>query len=319
VKIFITGGSGFVGRTLISFLKERGHSVAALARSPESVRAVERAGAEPVEGDLLDTEALARGMTGAELVFHSAAYVKDWGPREDFFATNVRGTEHVLAAAKNAGVRRLVHIGTEAVLVGGGPIVRADEKRPLPERSIGLYPLTKKLAERLVLASEMDAVVIRPRLIWGKGDTSVLPELVKAVAEKRFAWIDQGRYPTSTCHVKNVCHGAWLAAERGQKGGVYFLTDGAPVELRKFLTDLLATENCEPGSRSVPWWLAATAATASTALFGLLGKRPPLTRSSLELLGREVTVDDRRAREELGYAPIITIEQGLAEMSRRAP
>src|SRR5262245_54855383 len=126
MRTFITGGSGFVGRALISFLRQRGCAVAALARSAESARAVERAGAEVVEGDLLDAAALQRGMAGAELVFHSAAYVKDWGAREEFFAANVRGTECVLTAARAAGVRRLVHVGTEAVLVGGGPIVRAD-------------------------------------------------------------------------------------------------------------------------------------------------------------------------------------------------
>ncbi len=315
MRAFVTGGSGFVGRNLIPFLTQRGFSVAALARSPTSAKAVAESGAEPIEGELLDEAALARGMKGADFVFHAAAYVKDWGPLEEMHAINVTGTERALGAAKQAGVRRFVHVGTEAALVGGGPIVRADESRPLPEHSIGRYPLTKKLAEQAVLSSGADAVVIRPRFIWGKGDTSVLAELQHAVETKRFSWVDGGRYPTSTCHVKNVCHGALLAAERGRAGGVYFLTDGDPVELRGFVTSLLTAVRCDPGSKSVPWWVAAPAASAVEALYSAFGRRPPLTRSAIELFGREVTVVDRRAREELGYAPIITVAEGLAEMT----
>ena len=121
-------------------------------------------------------------------------------------------------------------------------------------------PHSRPSAERTVVCQ---TIVVRPRFIWGKGDTTVLAELANAVREKRFAWIDGGRYPTSTCHVRNVCHGALLAAERGTSGGVYFLTDGDPVELRGFVTELLATEGCDPGTKSVPWWLAATAAFGS--------------------------------------------------------
>lgn len=316
---FVTGGSGFVGRNLIPTLVERGAAVRALARSEESARTVRELGAEVVEGDLLDSAALAAGTEGADLVFHAAAWVKDWGRKEDFLRVNVTGTERLLDAARTAGVERFVHVGTEAVLVGGGPIVRADETRPLPERSIGLYPYTKKLAEQAVLKASdqgLHAVVIRPRFIWGKGDTSVLSELVEALDTGRFRWIDRGAYLTSTCHVRNVCHGAILAAEKGASGGVYFLTDGEPVELRGFCTRLFASAGRDPGDQSVPWWLAATAASVVDGIWAVfkLKSRPPATRASLELFGREVTVDDRRAREELGYAPVIGIEEGLAEM-----
>ncbi len=317
MKAFVTGGSGFVGRNLIPFLTERGLEVTALARSDDAAAAVKQSGATPIKGDLSDDGALLAGMRGADYVFHAAAYAKDWGPAKEFFAANVTGTVRVLAAAKEARAKRVVHVSTEAVLVGGPPIIRADETRAPPARSIGLYPETKKLAEQAVLAASkggLDTVVIRPRFIWGKGDTTVLAEIARAVREKRFAWIDGGHYPTSTCHVKNVCHGALLAAQSGTSGSIYFLTDGDPQELREFVTKLLATQGVDPGSRVVPWWLASTTASVAEAMFGALGKKPPLTRSSLMLFGREVTVDDRKARAELGYAPIVSIEQGLSEM-----
>jgi nucleoside-diphosphate-sugar epimerase len=313
-RAFITGGSGFLGKRLIAELADaRGVAVSALARSEASAIAVRGAGAEPVRGDLDDVPVMTEGMKGCEVVFHAAAHVKPHGKLAEFLRVNARGTENVLAAARAAGVRRVVHVGTEAVLADGKPIVRADEARPYPARPAGPYPISKGLAERAVLAANqldgLETVVVRPRFIWGKGDTSVLPELLEAVRRKRFGWIGGGRYLTSTCHVANVVEGTVLAAERGAPGEIYFLTDGAPVELRRFLTDLLATAGVDPGAREIPRWLAR----AIAALTGWM-KRPPATRTAIALVGVEVTVDDTKARRELGYAGKVTREAGLAEM-----
>lgn len=311
-QAFVTGGSGFVGRELIAGLRRRGIAVKALARSDAAAAAVTEAGAVPVRGDLDDRLAMEAGMRGADVVFHAAAYVKQHGPRADFFRINVGGTENALAAARAAGVKRFVHVGTEAVLADGRPIVRADETRPRAPRPAGLYPLTKGLAEAAVLAANGDAlatVVVRPRFIWGQGDTSLLPELVESVRRGRFGWIGGGHYPTSTCHVKNVVEGALLAAEQGRPGEIYFLTDGEPVDFRAFMTELLATQGVDAGTRSIPKWIARTVA-ATTAWM----KAPPVTRTAIALVGHEVTVDDAKARRDLGYVGAMTREAGLAEL-----
>lgn len=313
-KAFVTGGSGFVGGRLILALRARGVAVVALARSDASAAKVEAAGAVAARGDLDDTAALEAGIRGCDVVFHAAAHTDQYDPLDVHMRITARGTEHVLAAAKAAGVARFVHVSTEAVLADGKPIVRADETRPLPKRAMGPYPHTKGLAEQAVLAANAPGfatVVVRPRMVWGKGDTSLLPEFIDAVKAGKYAWIGGGRYLTSTCHVDNVAHGLLLAAERGTPGAIYFLTDGEPVELRDFVTKLLETQGIDPGTRSIPRWLARTV-VALTAWM----KRPPLTRTAFALMAHEVTVDDTRARRELGYAPPMTIERGLAEMAR---
>jgi nucleoside-diphosphate-sugar epimerase len=313
-RAFVTGGSGFLGKRLIAELVDaRGVAVTALARSEAAAIAVRGVGAEPVRGDLDDVATMTLGMKGHDVVLHAAAHVKAHGKLAEFLRVNVQGTENVLAAARAAGVRRVVHVGTEAVLADGKPIVRADEARPYPARPAGPYPISKGLAERAVLAASqvggLETVVVRPRFIWGKGDTSVLPELVDAVRRRRFGWIGGGRYLTSTCHVANVVEGTLLAAERGEPGEIYFLTDGPPVELRAFLTELLATQGVDAGDRAIPRWIARTAA----ALTGWM-RRPPITRTAIALVGVEVTVDDAKARRELGYVGKVTREAGLAEM-----
>ena len=316
---FVTGGSGFLGRHLLDTLTRHGWQVRALARSETAAAAVRRPGVSIVHGDLTDSRTLVESMAGCDLIVHAAALTAAWAPARAYEQVNVEGTRRVLEAARSAGVPRLVHISTEAVLADGHPLVRVSEAAPRPARPVGEYARTKGLAEDLVLAADsptLTTVAVRPRLVWGPGDTTILPEIVKAARANRYAWIDQGRYLTSTCHVVNACEGIRLAGERGRGGQVYFLTDGPPVLFREFLTALAATAGVRLPDRSVPrWLLSGVARVAERAWRTLpLPGEPPVTRTFVALSGQEMTVDDTRAREELGYAPVLTRDEGLSQL-----
>jgi nucleoside-diphosphate-sugar epimerase len=316
---FVTGGSGFIGGALVRRLVADGWTVRALARSDRSAETVRERGAEPVRGDLDDVGAMAGGAAGCEVAFHCAAHLGDWGRREDFERGNVQGTRNALAAARQAGVRRFVHVGTEAALLAGQPLVEVDERAPLRFDSPALYSSTKARAEEAVIAANqngLETVVVRPRFVWGRGDTTLLPLMTEMVRSGRFAWIGGGRHRTSTAHVDNVVHGLLLAAQRGARGGVYFVTDGEPVVFRDFVTRLLATQGVEPPDRSLPVGVArAAAAVGETAWRVLpLPGRPPVTRFAVWVSSLETTIDITRARTELGYEPVRTIDQGLEEL-----
>ncbi len=316
---FVTGGSGFIGGALVRRLVADGWAVRALARSDASADAVREHGAEPVRGDLDDTASMAAGAAGCEVAFHCAAHLGDWGSRADFERGNVQGTRNALAAARQAGVRRFVHVGTEAALLAGEPLIEVDERAPLRFDSPALYSSTKARAEAAVLEANgngLETVVVRPRFVWGRGDTTLLPIMTDMVRAGRFAWIGGGRHRTSTAHIDNVVHGLLLGAERGAPGGVYFVTDGEPVVFRDFITRLLATQGVTPPSRSIPAPVAsALAAAGETAWRRLpLPGRPPLTRLTVWVSALETTIDITRARTELGYTPVRTIEDGLEEL-----
>ena len=315
---FVTGGSGFIGGRLIARLVADDVTVRGLARSPGSTARVAALGAEPVAGELADVDALAAGCAGAEVVFHAAARATPTGSRRQFVAANVDGTRNVIEACRRAGVRRLVHVGTEAALMAGQPLVDVDETAPLRPDSPAPYPATKAAAEQLVTAANsvgLETVTVRPRFVWGPGDTTVLPQLVALVRSGRFAWIGGGRQLTDTTHVDNVVHGLLLAAERGHPGAAYFVTDGEPVVFREFVTELLATRGVVPPDRSVPLWLAEAIAAVGDRVWRLLPGDPPLAPFAVWVAGMQCTIDIGKARAELGYQPVRTHADGLAELS----
>jgi nucleoside-diphosphate-sugar epimerase len=318
-RAFVTGGSGFIGGRLIERLVADGRSVRALARSERSADAIRARGAEPVRGDLSDRGSMTKAADGCEVAFHLAAHLGDWGRWEDFERDNVEGTRNALAACSRAGVGRFVHCGTEAALMAGEPLVGVDETAPLRPDSKAPYSATKARAEQAVRDAGRDGfetIVLRPRFVWGAGDTTLLPRMVEMVRKGRFAWVGGGRNITDTTHVANVVEGLVLAAERGAPGEAYFVTDGEAVVFREFVSALLRTQGVEPPDRNLPRWLPGPLAAVSEAAWHLLPLpgAPPMTRFSAWVLTQECTIDISKAKRDLGYRPIVTREEGLAEL-----
>jgi nucleoside-diphosphate-sugar epimerase len=315
--LFITGASGFVGGAIVKALAGR-FELRALSRSDRSDAAIHTLGATPVRGEL--GSVAAEAIAGSEAVIHCAAFVKQWGTREQFWAANVEGTRQLLQAARAAGARRFIHIGTEAALFNGQHMRNIDERTPYPAHTPFLYSETKAAAEKLVLeanAPGFATLSIRPRFVWGPGDQTILPVLEAMVRSGRFVWIDGGRAQTSTTHIANLVHAVDLALERGTGGNAYFVLDDGVTPMREFLTALIATRGLTPPDKEIPGWLARALGSLTEMTWRMLGKTtdPPLTRFAASMMSRDCTITTDKARRELGYAPVISRSDGLKQLS----
>ncbi len=324
MRIFVTGGSGFVGNTLIRRLVAEGHDVSALARSGTSIQRVRATGAEAVPGDLADLRAGSpapmwlSALAGVDAVVHVAALLEFWGPDSLFERANHQPTVALHAASVDAGVRRFVLVSAASVSTG-------TQRRPIIDESTSegrpniAYSRVKLMTERALLeapAGQTELVVLRPPFIWGRGMTTI-DEMVELARAGRFAWIDHGKHTVDFVHVDNLVHAIVLALTGGRHQGVYYLTDGSPRPIRDFLTPLLATRGIDLStSRSVPLAMAAPTAATMDRIARLLRRTspPPLTNWLVSFTGRDRAYDITAARSELGYSPIVTLEEGLAEM-----
>ncbi len=320
MKVFITGASGFIGGAIAADLTAQGHDVVALSRSEMSDAAIAALGAKPVRGNL---GSVAPDMLGGcDVAVHCAAYVGDWGTLADFWTANVDGTEQLLDVAKQAGVKRFIHMGTEAVLFRGQHMRNIDETTPYPGSTPFYYSLTKGEAEKRVLAAndpaaDFTAISLRPRLVWGPGDQTVLPAAIDMIEKGAFAWIGGGKARTSTTHVHNICHAVTLLLKTGRGGEAYFVTDDEVVTIKDFMTRLVATKGVEIPDRSLPAAVLGAAAFVLEKIWRLFGMKsaPPVTRFAIAIMSRDCTINIDKAKRELGYRPVVTVDDGLAALS----
>ena len=322
MRIFVTGASGFVGGAVVRRLREN-HEVLAMARTDASARKIQTLGAAPVRCELGAVEV--GHLIDVDAIVHCAAYVEPWGSREEFWRSNVTGTTQLLRVAKQAGVKRFIHMSTEAVLFDGHDLHHIDETTPYAEDTPFLYPETKREAEKAVLQAQsatenFTTLSLRPRLIWGPGDQTIVPEVKKMVDKGMYTWIDHGSALTSTAYIENVAYAVELALTHGRGGCAYFITDNEQVHFKDFLTRLMQTQGVALPERSLPGWLARGLATFIEEFwtFFHLSGAPPMIRFSITMLSRECTIQSQRAEQELGYKPLYSIEEGLAEMTRNS-
>ncbi len=203
----------------------------------------------------------------------------------------------MLRACRAAAVGRAVHVSTEAVLMHGQPLVHVDETYPLALRSKAPYSRSKAMAEQVVLEEgrgALEAMIVRPRFVWGRGDTTLLPVLVEGTRSGAFRWVGGGRHLTSTTHVENTVEGLLCAAEHGRGGRAYFVTDGDPLPFRDFVGELIATQGVTPPEGSVPAHARPRARRRGRDGVEAAAAARRAAADALRVLGRLAGVHDRR-------------------------
>lgn len=322
MRALVTGGGGFLGSAIVRLLVERGDTVRSFSRGeyPE----LARLGVEQIQGDLSDREAVLRAAAGCDIVFHVAAKAGIWGNYAEYHRANVTGTENVLAACRHHNIGRLVYTGSPSVVFDGRDVEGGDETLPYPTHFEAHYPKTKALAEQQVLAANSPAlatVSLRPHLIWGPGDNHLVPRIVAKARAGKLRRIGNSPCLVDTVYVDNAAHAHLLAADRLVFGGevagkAYFITNGEPIPLWEMVNRILAAAGLPPLTRSVPPKVAYAAGVVCEGLWSLLhlAGEPPMTRFVARELATAHWFDISAARRDLGYAPQISIDEGLKRL-----
>ena len=319
VTALVTGGGGFLGLAIVEQLLARGDQVRSFARG--AYPGLAELGVEALRGDLKDAQAVGAACAGCDVVFHVAAKAGIWGRYAEYYEPNVRGTQNVLAACREHGVRRLVYTSSPSVVFDGRSMEGVDESIPYPRTHHSHYSATKALAEQAVLAANgetLRALALRPHLIWGPRDNHLVPRIVTQGRAGTLRRVGDGTNKVDTTYIDNAARAHVLAADALETnphaaGRSYFISQGEPTALWEIVNGILAAARLPPVTRSVPQpvaWSAGAILEAAYVLFRLKGE-PRMTRFVARELATAHWFDITAARTELGYEATISIKEGL--------
>jgi UDP-glucose 4-epimerase len=327
VPTLVTGGTGKVGRRLVTALLEQGADVSVLTRHPRTARSLWPGKPLQIRGaDLTDSSTLGGRLDGIELVFHLASYSP--APRESdvyqaatHWPVTVEGTRNLLDAALAVGVRRIVYLSSvkvmgEGIGAGDGPV---DESTPPAPDT--LYGRAKLEAERSILAigesGTMQVCVLRSPMVYGPIGQGNIARMIDAVARNRFPPWPKIHNRRSAIHVLDLVAAAFLAASRPQANGrSYFVTDGKGYSIRWLYEQILRALGRDVPQWTTPYWVLRSAATAGELLEKLSRRRMPLDREGLRKLTGNAWYCSDLIRAELGFKPRHDLEEEIPRMVR---
>ncbi len=321
-RALVTGGGGFVGFAVVRRLVEMGVDTTVVGR--HHYPAVEKLGAQCLAGDIRDREFMTRSLAGHDTVFHVAAKAGIWGNRDAYFSVNVTGTENVLAACLENEVRCLVHTSTPSVVFDGSDIQGGDETLPYSANPLCHYAASKIAAEKMVLAAsseQLKTTALRPHLVWGPGDTQIIPRLMQRGRQGDLKIVGSGKNLVDITYIDNVAHAHILAAENlagpgTAAGEPFFISQGEPVVLWDWINDLFGRVGIPAVTGKVPFAVACSAGWLCEKLYTLLRRQdePKMTRFLAEQLAKSHWFSIRKAETLLSYSPPVSTGEGMKKL-----
>lgn len=325
VRVLVTGASSLLGAGVASTLAARGDDVVCLQRGNVIESLAQRPNVFVAHGDIRDRAAVDDACRGADAVVHLAAKVGVVGAWEEYRSVNVDGTLNVLDAVARHGVGKVVYVSSPSVAHGGEPLVGAGAEAPILGRTRAFYAESKALAELAALDradGSTGVVAIRPHLVWGPGDTQLVGRIVERARAGRLALVGGGRALVDTTYIDNATGALVAALDRVAAGAVcsgraYVVSNGEPRTIRELVAGICAAAGVEFAPRDVPLAVGRLAGTLVERAWPLLRRdgEPPLTRFVAEQLGTAHWFDQRATRDDLGWAPEVSIDEGLDRLA----
>lgn len=317
MKIFVTGGSGFVGNRLIVRLIRKGHTVTALSRSDASDQLFKNLGVRVVRGSLSNLSGWAPSLAQQEVVVHAASPIEVWGEWKKLYQEITLATNTLYKTCGDYQVKRFIYLSSESVLQDKSPLLDIDETAPYPDEPNSYYGKAKKLAEIELIESpsSTECIILRPPFIWGKGCPQ-LNNLVNKINKHQFVWIGDGKVPMEMVHVENIVEAIILALTLGRSKQIYYVTDDNPMPVKAFLSSFISATGTKVPNRSIPLALVGLLAKITESVWKILGIRstPPVSRFQIDFIAlpRRYRID--KIKQELSYRPLYSFERGINEM-----
>jgi nucleoside-diphosphate-sugar epimerase len=308
VRVFVTGGTGFIGGEVVRQLRGRDDDVICLVRNPAKGRAVEALGCELVAGDLRDIEAIRNGMDGCDAVVHAAAVYEVGIPvsqRQAMRDANVGGTERVLGAARDAKIPKVVYVSTVGVFGDtAGKVV--DESYEHPAKGFtSCYEETKweahQVAKRLI-AEGLPCTIVQPGGVYGPGDTSSIGELLNQFLAGKMPLIPFPDLGICLSHVEDIATGILLALDKGRPGEAYVIS-GPVTTVREAIETVAAVTGRKAPKHALPVPLMKAMIPIGPLVGKLMGQPPNLRELISSADGVTFWASYEKAKRELGYAP----------------
>lgn len=318
-RALVTGGGGFLGGAIVRLLRARGETVRSFARGKYPELAT--AGVEESHGDLADPDAVLAAAEGCDIIYHVAARAGIWGPWDGFYRPNVIGTQNVLDACRQHGIRRLVYTSSPSVVFEGRDMEGVDESIAYASHFHTHYPHTKMIAERAVLAADDDklaTVALRPHLIWGPGDRHLVPRILERGRAGQLRRLGREEKLVDSIFIDDAAAAHLAAGDRLEPGSIiagkaYFISQGEPKPLWELINGILAAGGVPPVERSISPRVAYAVGCILEVAYKLLRRsdEPRMTRFLARELSTAHWFDISAARRDLGYEPRHTIAEGL--------
>ena len=323
MRVLVTGGGGFLGSAICRQLHARGDEVIAFQRS--AADELKKLGIKIEKGDITDVDRLIAAAKGVDAIIHTAAKAGLSVNYDDYFGPNVTGTENVLEACRSNGIGKLVFTSSPSVTHSDGDIEGGDESLPYPDTYNSPYPETKALSEKQVMSAnspDLQTVSLRPHLIWGPGDSHLLPKLLEKARHGKLKLPGPEKL-IDTVYIDNAARAHILALDKLEThpeivgGKTYFISNDEPLSQGRIIGELLKAAGVTVDIQAVSPRLAVAAGTVIETGWKLFGLRsdPPLTRWSAEHLSTAHWYDISAAKRDLGYVAEISIEEGLKRLA----
>lgn len=313
-KVLITGANGFLGGRVVEDFVDKGFEVTATGRQDEFTNKL--LNCKYIKADLESEVQVNRMMEYFDCIIHCAAKSSPWGSYEEFYKANYLATSYILQAAKFWKVPKIIFISTPSVYFTFGDRWNIKESDPLPHPMVNHYASTKYIAEQLLLESSIPTIALRPRAMIGRGDTVIMPRLLKAYTEGRLRIIGDGKNIVDLTPVSNVVHSIHDAINAKEEAWnqAYNITAGQPLSLWDTIERLFEKLNLDFPKKKIPFGIAFYFAWANE-FYGrwVSNKEPALTRYSVGILKYSMTMDISKAKELLNFVPQQSVESGMDE------